>query len=130
MPRRQRARLQEMRSDSKFLFATLLFRTLTLVSVANAQERIPDFSPAANIAWQSRSPTGLDPAVTGPQPVKPDPVVFKDHQYDMDTDFPVLDVSNPNLLPWVAERLKTQNERVLAGKPLQPVSASCWPHGL
>ncbi len=72
----------------------------------------------------------LDAAPSGPQPVKPDAAVFKNHPYDMDTDFPVLDESNPNLQPWVAERLRAQNERVLAGKPLQPISASCWPHGL
>jgi hypothetical protein len=48
----------------------------------------------------------------------------------MDTAFPVLDVANPNLQPWVVDALKAQNERVLSGKPLQPKSSSCWPHGL
>jgi hypothetical protein len=110
--------------------ASALLGTALWSSAAAAQERIPNFSPDANVAWQSRSPTGLDPAASGPQPVKPDPAFFKNHPYDMDTDFPVLDVSNPNLLPWVAERLRAQNERVLSGKPLQPISASCWPHGL
>jgi len=95
------------------------------------QERIPDFSSAANVAWQSRSPTGLDPSSSGPQPVTVDPVIFpKEHPYDMDTSFPVLDLTNPNLQPWVVERLKTQNEHVLAGQPLHAVSSSCWPHGL
>jgi hypothetical protein len=119
-----------MDSYRKVCLAAALLGTALTSSAVTAQERIPNFSPDANTAWQSRSPTGLDPAPSGPQPVKPDPVVFKKHPYDMDTDFPVLDVSNPNLLPWVAERLKAQNERVLSGKPLQPISASCWPHGL
>ena len=48
----------------------------------------------------------------------------------MDTAFPVLDVANPNLQPWVADALKAQNESVLSGKPLQPAPSSCWPHGL
>jgi hypothetical protein len=48
----------------------------------------------------------------------------------MDTAFPVLDASNPNLQPWVADALKAQNARVLSGQPLQPRSSSCWPHGL
>ena len=38
--------------------------------------------------------------------------------------------SNPNLQPWVADALKAQNDHVLSGKPLQPRSSSCWPHGL
>ena len=107
----------------------------SLLSAATAagaapQERIPNFAPAAGVAWQSNSRYGLDPSPTGPQPVGPDPAVFKDRPYDMDFDFPVLDVSNPNLQPLVAERLKAQNERVRSGQPFQPITSSCWPHGL
>jgi len=95
------------------------------------QEGIPNFSPRAGIAWQSDTREGLEPSPTGPQPVAVDPIIFgKDRPYDMDTAFPVLDVANPNLQPWVADALKAQNERVLSGKPLQPRSSSCWPHGL
>jgi hypothetical protein len=97
---------------------------------AAAQERVPNFSPSANVAWQSNSQYGLDAASSGPQPVGPDPVTFKDRPYDMDTDYPVLDASNPNLQQWVVDRLKAQNAGVLAGKPLQPPTSSCWPHGL
>jgi hypothetical protein len=97
---------------------------------AAAQERTPNFSPSANVAWQSNSRYGLDASPTGPQPVGPDAAVFKDRPYDMDFDFPVLDVTNPNLQPWVTERLKAQNERVLSGQLFQPITSSCWPHGL
>ena len=99
-------------------------------ALAAPAEGIPNFSPAANIAWQSDTREGLAPLAGGPQPVGVDPVVFKDVPYDMDTAFPVLDVANPNLQPWVADALKAQNDHVLAGKPLQPRSSSCWPHGL
>lgn len=95
------------------------------------QHAVPDFSPGANIAWQSDTKEGLAPSPTGPQAVGVDPVIFgRDHPYDMDTSFPVLDVANPNLQPWVVDALKAQNEHVLSGKPLQPKSSSCWPHGL
>lgn len=101
------------------------------VAAGAPQEGIPIFSPGANIAWQSDTSEGLAPSPAGPQPVGVDPVIFdKDHPYDMDTAFPVLDVANPNLQPWMVEVLKAQNERVLSGKPLQPKSSSCWPHGL
>ena len=100
------------------------------VSGAVAQDRIPNFSPSDTVAWQSNSRYGLDASPAGPQPVAPDPFVFKDRPYDMDFDFPVLDVTNPNLQPSVAERLKAQNQRVLSGKPFQPITSSCWPHGL
>ena len=101
------------------------------VAAGASQEAVPNFSPGANIAWQSDTREGLAPAPAGPQAVGVDPVIFgKNHPYDMDTAFPVLDVANPNLQPWVADALKAQNESVLSGKPLQPAPSSCWPHGL
>ena len=103
---------------------------LLSAAAAAPQKRIPNFAPAAGVAWQSKSQYGLDAMPTGPQPVAPDRAVFKDRPYDMDFDFPVLDTSNPNLLPFVAQKLKAQNERVLSGKPFQPITSSCWPHGL
>jgi hypothetical protein len=104
---------------------------LSTFTASGAPERgIPDFSPRANVAWQSDTREGLAPTPNGPQAVGVDPVIFKDHPYDMDTAFPVLDVANPNLQPWVVDALRAQNEHVLSGKPLQPKSSSCWPHGL
>jgi hypothetical protein len=101
------------------------------LAAAAPEDGIPNFSSRAGIAWQSDTSEGLEPSSTGPRPVGVDPVIFgKDNPYDMDTAFPVLDVANPNLLPWVADALKAQNERVLSGQPLQPRSSSCWPHGL
>ena len=116
--------------EAQRLLAGFMFACALVSPVQASNNVIPNFSPSANIAWQSNSRYGLDASPTGPQPVGPDPVVFKDRPYDMDFDFPVLDVTNPNLQLWVAERLKAQNERVLSGKPVQPITSSCWPHGL
>ena len=82
-------------------------------AAAAPSDGIPNFSPAAGVAWQSDTREGLAPIPTGPQPVGVDPVVFKDVPYDMDTAFPVLDVANPNLQPWVADALKAQNEQTI-----------------
>src|SRR5262245_3060329 len=100
------------------------------VAAGAAQNGLPNFSPAANAVWQSDTREGLASSSSGPQAVGVDPAFFKDRPYDMDTAFPVLDIANPNLQPWVVEALKAQNERVLAGLPMQPRSSSCWPHGL
>ena len=112
------------------LLAGFTFACALVLPVQASNKLIPNFSPSANVAWQSNSRYGLDASPGGPQPVAPDPVVFKDRPYNMDFDFPLLDVTNPNLQPWVADRLKGQNERVLSGKPFQPITSSCWPHGL
>src|ERR1700754_4083643 len=91
----------------------------TNAAAAAPSDGIPNFSPGMNVAWQSDTREGLAPLPTGPQPASIDPAFFKDRPYDMDTAFPVMDASNPNLEPWVAEALKAQNERVLSGRPLQ-----------
>jgi hypothetical protein len=103
------------------------------LNAAGAQEtRIPNFAPTAGVAWQSDTREGLAPAMHGPRPPEIDATYFeaKGHDYDMDTDFPVMNVSNSNFLPWVADALTRQNDRILAGLPVQPKSAACWPHGL
>ena len=112
------------------LIAAVSGMVLPLAALAAPQDGIPNFSPAAGTAWQSDTREGLAPATIGPQAVGVDPVYFKDRPYDMDTAFPVLDIANPNLQPWVVDSLKAQNERVLSGLPMQPRSSSCWPHGL
>ena len=118
------------RPEVQRLLPGFTFACALVLPVQASNNAIPNFSPRANVAWQSNSRYGLDASPAGPQPVAPDPVVFKDRPYDMDFDFPLLDVTNPNLQPWVADRLKGQNERVLSGKPFQPITSSCWPHGL
>jgi hypothetical protein len=122
----------ELKRHCALLVAVLCVLVFSARVAAGAPgEGVPNFSPGANIAWQSDTREGLAPSRTGPQAVGVDPVMFdKNHPYDMDTAYPVLDVANPNLQPWVAYALKAQNERVLSGKPLQPKSSSCWPHGL
>jgi hypothetical protein len=101
------------------------------IAAAVPQEGIPNFSPSANIAWLSDSPGGLIPSPTGPQPVGVDPVIFdRDHPFDYDRSFPVLDLTNPNLQPWVIDTLRAQNERVLSGKPVFAPSSGGWPSGV
>jgi hypothetical protein len=97
---------------------------------ARRKSAFPIFLPRPSRLAEQKSDR-LDPSPTGPQPVTVDPVIFpKEHPYDMDTSFPVLDVTNPNLQPWVVERLKSTERTRARGQPLHPVSSSCWPHGL
>jgi hypothetical protein len=44
--------------------------------------------------------------------------------------FPVADLSNPILQPWVREQLRKRNEAVLAGKSGLGPQQSCWPRGV
>src|SRR5258708_3084913 len=42
----------------------------------------------------------------------------------------IADLSNPNLKPWVKERMKKDNDEVLAGKIAFTARSSCMPAGV
>ena len=44
--------------------------------------------------------------------------------------FPVADLTNPILQPWVRDELRKLNDRVLSGQPVFEHRASCWPAGV
>ena len=71
-----------------------------------------------------------------PPPVGPGPVTFdKAHPYVRNNTvgqptFRIGDLTNPILQPWVVERMKKDNDEVLAGKVAFTARASCWPAGV
>jgi hypothetical protein len=71
-----------------------------------------------------------------PPPAGPGPVTFdKAHPYVRNNTvgqptFRIGDLSNPILQPWVVERMKKDNDEVLAGKVAFTARASCWPAGV
>ena len=71
-----------------------------------------------------------------PPPSGPGPVTFdKAHPYVRNNTvgqptFRIGDLTNPILQPWVAARMKKDNDEVLAGKIAFTARASCWPAGV
>jgi hypothetical protein len=103
---------------------------------------IPLFSPAANVGWIAYGPEFI-PVGNGPKPVTFDPqhpFINNGIEYnaarpgtqseELQSTFPVADLSNPILQPWVRDELRKLNERVLAGRPLYSRQSSCWPTGV
>jgi hypothetical protein len=73
----------------------------------------------------------LLPPSSGPGPVTSDPA----HPYHSNISglaptYRVADLSNPILQPWVAERLRKNNEWVLSGKVPFQAHERCWPTGV
>ena len=123
-------------------FRQVLFGSLFLAGIAfcpalGAETRArPDFAPNASVGWVTLSPQGqfISPP-SGPGPVKGDPLHSGGTNDDFratgrQPTFPVADLANPILQPWVREKLKEHNERVLAGKPAFTRRANCWPMGV
>jgi hypothetical protein len=89
----------------------------------------PDFS-SGEVGW---IPIGNDFIAVpgGPQPVTFDP----HHPYVPNgtggqPTYRIADLSNPNLKPWVKERMKKDNDEVLAGKIAFTARSSCMPAGV
>jgi hypothetical protein len=94
----------------------------------------PNFSPNANVGWVVML-GGLKPPLSGAGPVADDPAhpTINNNEFRVtgkQPTFPVADLSNPILQPWVREALRKHNEEILAGKPGFGPRQSCWPRGV
>jgi hypothetical protein len=106
-----------------------------------AAAELPNFASSSTTGWIGYGPEYM-PLDSGPSPVAADPA----HPYIPNaieylsarpnlkvveqSTFPVADLTNPILQPWVREELRKLNERVLAGQPVFEHRASCWPAGV
>jgi len=93
---------------------------------------IPNFAPDASTSWIPDRPTGDEflPPLSGLGPVRS----AKDHLYipngQGQPTYRIADLANPNLKPWVIERLKQVNDGVLAGHVPFAAKERCWPAGV
>jgi hypothetical protein len=98
-----------------------------------ASANIPDFMGDRDTGWLPDRPTGDDflPPPSGPGPV----MSTKGRPYvpngtGQQPSYRIADLTNPILMPWVIERMKTANERVLAGRVPYIAREHCWPAGV
>src|SRR5437879_12726252 len=101
--------------------------------VAAQQSAPPDFS-SKQAGWltfdvEFRAVPG------GPSPVRNDPAHPRVSNAEAartgkQPTFLISDLSNPNLKPWVKERMKKDNEEVLSGKIAFTARSSCMPAGV
>ena len=119
-------------------FILRLFAVAAAVIVSAAAPRVsaghPDFAPNANVSWLADQ-GGFKRAGTGPGPVQDDPAhptITNDDFRLTGTQptFPIADLRNPVLQPWVREALQKHNDQILAGKSGFGPRQSCWPVGV
>jgi hypothetical protein len=115
--------------------------TSSLTAAADRARAIPNLAPSSTRGWIGYGPEYM-PVENAPRPVAADPA----HPYVPNaieylsarpnlkvveqSTFPVADLTNPILRPWVRDELRKLNERVLAGQPVFEHRASCWPSGV
>ena len=119
------------------LFASSILVGMTaaaLAAQAVAQEKAapPDFS-SDNVGWVGLNGGGpfYEPVPGLIPPVSQDPAhPFTPNGVGRQPTFRIADLTNPNLKPWVKERMKTDNDEVLAGKVAFTPGSSCMPAGV
>ena len=96
------------------------------------QEAPPDFS-SNNVGWVGLNGGGpfFEPVPGRLPPVTQDPAhPFVPNGVGGQPTYRIADLSNPNLKPWVKERMKKDNDEVLAGKVAFTAGSSCMPLGV
>jgi len=90
----------------------------------------PDFS-SNQVGWISINGDLVEVPGTGPSIVRSDPAhPYVQNGTGAQPTYRISDLSNPNLKPWVKERMKKDNAEVLAGKIGFTPRSSCRPAGV
>jgi len=124
-------------TSTEKLFASSILVGMTaaaLAAQAVAQEKAapPDFS-SDNVGWVGLNGGGpfYEPVPGLIPPVSQDPAhPFTPNGVGRQPTFRIADLTNPNLKPWVKERMKQDNDEVLAGKVAFTPGSSCMPAGV
>src|SRR5262244_1028433 len=121
-------------TERLFASSILLGVAAALVVPAAAQQKAapPDFS-SDNVGWVGLNGGGpfYEPVPGRIPPVTQDPAhPFVPNGVGRQPTFRIADLTNPNLKPWVKERMKKDNDEVLAGKVAFTPSSSCMPAGV
>jgi len=101
-------------------------------AVAQQKAAAPDFS-SDNVGWVGLNGTGpfFEAVPDRLPPVTSDPAhPFVPNLVGRQPTYRIADLSNPNLKPWVKERMKKDNDEVLAGKIAFTPGSSCMPAGV
>src|SRR5260370_11847414 len=106
----------------------------TAAAPALAQQKAgpPDFS-SNQVGWVgvNGGGPGFEPVAGDLPPVSGDPAhPFVPNGAGRQPTYRIADLTNPNLKPWVKERMKKDNDEVLAGKIAFTARSSCRPAGV
>jgi hypothetical protein len=114
------------------IFTAFVCTVLSTAIVAQQNVPPPDFS-SNQVGWVGVGGGGPGFAVVPGHlaPVANDPAhPFVPNGTSAQPTYRIADLSNPNLKPWVKERMKKDNDEVLAGKVAFTARSSCRPAGV
>ena len=110
--------------------ALAVFACAAFATAAAAQKAPPDFS-SNDVGWIAIGGDFAEIPGSGPALMRNDPA----HPYVVNgtggqPSYRIADLTNPNLKPWAKERMRRDNDEVLAGKIGFTPRSSCMPAGV
>ena len=100
-------------------------------ALAAESTSIPNFAPNNTTGWLKPPGDEFIQPESGPGPVRSDPSrPYISNALAPQETVKIADLTNPILQPWVRERMRKENEAVLAGKIGFTARGRCWPHGV
>ncbi len=120
------------------LFGVLCLSAASASAIDAGEQSIPDFATSPNVGWVAAGMgfgTDFVQPASGPGPVTNDPKYPSVTNADAartgkQPTFRVADLSNPILQPWAVERMRKNNDQVLAGKVAFTADSRCYPSGV
>jgi hypothetical protein len=120
-----------MRFARSLTCALALSAALIPVAAAQTSIKIPNFAPDSATGWLKPPGDEFIQPESGPGPVKADPAhPYFSNAIAAQETVKIADLSNPILQPWVIEKMRRENEAVMAGKVGFTARSRCWPHGV
>jgi hypothetical protein len=117
----------------KLLAIGILAGIISSAPIAAVAQQAPDFS-SKSVGWVALNGNGpfFEPVAGRLPPASQDPAppFVPNNGQGLQPTFRIADLRNDNLKPWVKERMRKDNDEVLAGKLAFTAGSSCMPAGV
>jgi hypothetical protein len=123
--------MSKVTSRERLLVSSVLTGLVWGALTVAAAAQVPDFGAKASVAWIAMGGEFLPAPGPGPKPLTFDPKYpYVPNNTGAQPTFRIADLTHPNLKPWVKERMKKDNDEVIAGKIAFTARSSCMMAGV
>jgi hypothetical protein len=123
--------MSKVTSRERLLAGSVLTGVVWGALTVAAAAQVPDFGAKDSIGWVGMGGDFLPVPGPGPKPLTFDPKYpYVPNNTGAQPTFRIADLTNPNLKPWVKERMKKDNDEVIAGKIAFTARSSCTMAGV